>query len=199
MSPFSRLFFLERIFCNNILFKKIFLFEHCNGHTSVVHNILDTLISSMSVRHLWHHKTIRYCTWGKVKQTSNIEVACLSERAITTQAYQKFKNCIKLDINILSKLVKINRGLISILSRRCECFFFSLLIKHMSPKKTEDSLWSQTAGTEKALSCIIRPGRYAASPPIWRMEYSAPLLFPMPSFGPRLWWWGKPSPRVSVT
>lgn len=76
-------------------------------------------------------------------------------RLLHTQAYQKFNNCTKLDINILFKLVQINRGLISILSRRCECFF-SLLIKHMSPKKTEASLWSQTAGTEKTrpLCCI---------------------------------------------
>lgn len=134
----------------------------------------------------------------KVKQTSNNEVVCLSERAINTQAYQKFNNCIKLDINILFKLVKINRGSVSILSRRCECFFFSLNQAHV-PKKDRSFSLKTDGSTEKALSCITRPGHYAASPPIWWMEYSAPLLFPMPSFGPRLWWWGKPSPRFSVT
>lgn len=52
-------------------------------------------------------------------------------RLLHTQAYQKFNNCTKLDINILFKLVQINRGLISILYRRCEWFFFSLNQAHV--------------------------------------------------------------------
>lgn len=83
---------------------------------------------------------------------------------------KKFNHCIKFDISISSKLVKINRDLISILSRRCQVFVLSFLIKHMSSDR-------QKLLSEKALSCIIRTGHNAASPPIWWMGYSAPLLF----------------------